>query len=125
MSTNSYIGIQNEDGSVQCIYCHWDGYPSHNGRILNEHYQEEEKVRKLISLGDLSILAENVDPDESKVHNWSNPQDDVCLFYGRDRGEKNVGFKTVAGEQGFLNKAKNAVASYAYLFDGDWVMFKL
>ena len=56
MSTRSNIGILNEDGTVNYIYCHFDGYLEHNGDILNEHYTTESKVRMLIGLGDLSML---------------------------------------------------------------------
>ena len=34
MGTRSRIGIRNADDSVDSIYCHWDGYPDHNGRLL-------------------------------------------------------------------------------------------
>ena len=38
MSTNSTINIQNEDGTVDSIYCHWDGYLEFNGKLLQQHY---------------------------------------------------------------------------------------
>ena len=57
MATRSNIGILNEDGTVDYIYCHFDGYLQWNGRILNEHYDSEAAVRDLIALGDLSSLA--------------------------------------------------------------------
>lgn len=52
MSTRSHIGIRNEDGSPDVIYCHRDGYPSYNGTVLFHHYQAPEKIRELIALGD-------------------------------------------------------------------------
>ena len=61
MSTRSYIMLQ--DGDVlKGIYCHNDGYLSHNGVILQKAYQDLDKVKKLISLGDLSALGENLEP---------------------------------------------------------------
>lgn len=33
MATRSRIGIENQDGTVTSVYCHWDGYPENNGRI--------------------------------------------------------------------------------------------
>lgn len=56
MSTNSNIGIRYENGKIDSIYCHWDGYPEYNGRILNESYNKLEKVQELIELGDISSL---------------------------------------------------------------------
>jgi hypothetical protein len=38
MSTRSFIGKVQEDGSVRYVYCHHDGYPSHVGAILAKHY---------------------------------------------------------------------------------------
>lgn len=84
MATRSTI--HKYDGkTLTSIYCHWDGYPSNNGKILLEHYKEENKIDELLSLGDLSILGEKV--STTKPHTFDNPQNDVCVFYGRDRGE--------------------------------------
>src|SRR5206468_10072588 len=60
MSTRSLIACKNEDGSIDLIYCHSDGYPSHNGRILLENYQSPAKVRQLIALGDIYSLGEEI-----------------------------------------------------------------
>ena len=38
MSTRSTIAIENADGTVKKVYCHFDGYIKHNGQILAEHY---------------------------------------------------------------------------------------
>ena len=42
------------------VYCHWDGYPSFNGRVLREHYTTVEQVRDLIDGGNISSLHTNV-----------------------------------------------------------------
>jgi len=85
MATRSNIGILNSDGTVDYIYCHFDGYLEYNGKILNEHYSEEGSVWGLMALGDLSILGpelgEKQDFEGSRNKNW-------CLAYGRDRGKK-------------------------------------
>ena len=57
MATRSRIAIENQDGTVLSIYCHWDGYPSHHGPILLENYTTQEKVESLIALGSISSLA--------------------------------------------------------------------
>lgn len=73
MSTRSAIAIQEtKDGPVQHIYCHFDGYPKHNGKILNEHYRDPSKVKELLALGDMSSLDETIDKS---------------VFYHRDRKE--------------------------------------
>ena len=92
MATKSHIGKQLADGTVKYIYCHWDGYPEHNGKILEEHYTNEAKVDALLELGDISILGpeigEQQDFDKRETHhpNW-------CLAYGRDRGENDIDAK--------------------------------
>ena len=105
MATRSRIGIENEDGTVSSIYCHWDGYPSNNGRTLIDHYSDREKVKELIALGSISALKENVAPIEpmddiigvrmlkefkvlpKSVHSFDTPQEGITIAYHRDRGE--------------------------------------
>ena len=56
MSTRSRIAIEKQDGTVESIYCHFDGYLSNNGEILQNHYSTKDKMEKLIELGDISSL---------------------------------------------------------------------
>jgi len=86
MSTNSRIAILNQDGKVESVYCHWDGYLSNNGNILLNHYQDEAKVRELISLGQISSLEMNVKP-VGNTHSFDNKEKDCTVAYHRDRGE--------------------------------------
>ena len=44
------------DHTVVSVYCHWDGYVEHNGKILVEHYQNREDVQELIDGGSMSTL---------------------------------------------------------------------
>ena len=86
MGTRSTIAIENDNGTVTGIYCHWDGYVEHNGRILVENYTTEEAVRELIALGDLSSLGETV----GEKTDFNNAAKGQCIAYGRDRGETGV-----------------------------------
>lgn len=61
MATRSNIGIENRDGSIEFVYCHWDGYPENQGPILLNHYNTEEKVRDLISQGSFSGLETSIE----------------------------------------------------------------
>jgi hypothetical protein len=65
MATRSNIGIENENGRVSAIYCHWDGYPEYNGKILKEHYSDRNKLQQLLELGDISSLKEDLDKVEA------------------------------------------------------------
>ena len=55
MATRSLIAKQTNEG-YKAIYCHWDGYPSHTGAVLVEHYNTPISVDNLLALGDLSLL---------------------------------------------------------------------
>lgn len=109
MATRSSIAIQNDDGTVTGIYCHWDGYLSHNGRILNVYYNTENQVRELIALGDLSSLGENIG---EKV-DFNNAPEGQCVAYGRDGGEDNVEAYTAQDWASFINQTGQ---EYDYLY---------
>jgi hypothetical protein len=99
MSTHSNIGIVNDDGSLTYIYCHSDGYPSWNGRILLEHYTDPKKIKELMALGNISSLGANIgrkhdfdNYEVSRKNNWTRA-------YMRDRGEKGQEARTVKPKQ--------------------------
>jgi hypothetical protein len=94
MSTNAAIIVPvtnkaTKEISFKGIYLHWDGYPSSAGEILSEHFKDKNKVNKLINLGNCSVLAPELDPNPELPHGFlpTKRQENVCLFYGRDRGE--------------------------------------
>jgi len=96
MATRSTIALEFADGSVGQIYCHWDGYLDHNGQILATHYTDPFKVRDLIDGGDLSSLRPTIgtkhafsqfDVKPEEVESFKKLTENMCTFYGRDRGE--------------------------------------
>lgn len=117
MATRSLIGNYRS-----YIYCHWDGYPSHNGEILKKYYKDPKKVDELISLGDISVLAENVNPDTTKPHNFEERQEDVVIAYHRDRGENWEDVKPMVMSKEF--EAKDTSIEYIYYFDDDKKLWK-
>ena len=108
MATRSRIGIENEDGTIECIYCHWDGYPEHTGNILNEHYTSEAKVRELMALGDISYIA----PEIGEKHSFDKPRDGWTVAYGRDRGEGDTESIICKDLEAFIKLGED----YQYLF---------
>lgn len=68
MGTRSTIALEFADGTVQQVYCHWDGYLEHNGKILAEHYMDPFKVRDLINLGGFSSLDTSVEATRSTAY---------------------------------------------------------
>ena len=118
MSTHSYIGIVKPTGEIESIYCNFDGYLEHVGLTLLKHYSNVEKVQELISLGDMSSLADNVSPGENIKHSFSKPAKNVCVFYGRDNGEDNVSATVLANVEEW---EKKHIEAFSYLFrDGQW-----
>jgi hypothetical protein len=107
MATRSRIAIENEDGSVKSIYCHYDGYLSGVGKTLFNHY-DKEKLEKLIELGDISSLE---DSTESTV------------AYHRDRGE-DLNITTFSDMGELFENGLNSGVEYIYCLtrNGTWLM---
>ena len=127
MGTRSRIGVMHGN-LVKSVYCQWDGYLAHNGKMLAEYY-DSAKANHLVSLGDLSSLR----PEIGEAHAFSHYDTemnqeqyyelygDMCTFYGRDRGESNTEFKVAHTFAEFLEQADNCGAEYYYIIkDGVW-----
>jgi hypothetical protein len=122
MGTRSTIAIRNADGTFEAIYSHWDGYLSHNGRILAENYTEEAKVRELIQLGDISSLGKEIGEqhpfdtynlkESEKDPQWEN----WTKAYARDRGETDCAAKTFVSLQHLQNCFSQ---EFTYVFDSN------
>ena len=114
MATNAYIGILNpETNIIRYVYLHFDGYGALP--LLNKHYNTQEKADKLISLGDISILAESCECPEG--HSFTNKIPGYSVFYGRDRGETGQGPKTLPKFMFHYDFKK----AYRYVFkNGEW-----
>ena len=116
MSTRAAIAKLNTNtNEAKLIYCHSDGYLEYTGKILNEHYNSEDKVDELLSYGDLSIINENIgeklDVSFNDYTAFANKKQ--CRFYMRDRGEKNKEVKSVADLSNTKN-AENALLEYGF-----------
>jgi hypothetical protein len=119
MATRSTIAIKREDGSFVQTYCHFDGYPQHNGRILQEAYGTVDRVESLLALGDLSLLKPLLEPTDGAPHSFGKPVPGVCVAYGRDRGETGVGPNRFEDAAHFTQR--RTLEEYNYLFvDGAW-----
>lgn len=118
MSTRSFICKEQSDGQFYGIYCHSDGYLTYNGAMLLDHYSDAKKVDELLSFGDLSLLNEKIHPDPTKQHSFDfdKRQNDVCVFYGRDRGEDEIGARILTPEM-----IQDSWCEYLYVFGKDCV----
>ena len=84
MGTRSTIALEFADGTVEQVYCHWDGYLEHNGQLLQAHYIDPFKVKELLALGGFSSLTDTVE------------------------GTKETAYHFARGEELMINKYKNA-----------------
>jgi len=109
MATRSIIAKLDDKG-VQAIYCHNDGYLSNNGKILDQHYADENKVDNLIAQGDVSSLRDTIAD---------------TTFYARDRGEENKEATNLHNETKLLEFAfESCDAEVVYMFAyGSWYVY--
>lgn len=108
MSTRSQIILMAPDESIQCIYCHSDGYLTWNGAALLQHFATLDKVQDLIALGDLSCIY-------LKTGN--------VTAYMRDRGQTGQEATSFDNLEAFIEKY--GFENYNYVFgpDGKWYWF--
>ena len=96
MATRARIGIQQKSGRIIASYQHWDGYPGGLGYNLEEHWTDVKKVTDAIKLGNSSkwgqFIGGKIDFDDrnSETYDYQN------VYYMRDRGEKDQGYRAVS-----------------------------
>lgn len=126
MATRSTIALEFADGTVEQVYCHWDGYLSNNGEILFNHYQDPFKVRDLIDQGSISSLGPEIGTKHpfSKFECADGEYDEAAYegmttFHHRDRGEDLVKHQFKDFED---YKANHQYEEYEYILrrDGQW-----
>jgi hypothetical protein len=122
MGTRSTIALEFADGTVQQVYCHWDGYLEYNGKILFENYSNPFVLRDLIDLGDLSSLRPTIgtkhafsqfEVPANEVEAFKTLTENMCTFYGRDRGETGTGAKKFANFEDYV--ANHQFEEYEYI----------
>ena len=127
MGTRSRIGVMHGD-KLKSVYCHWDGYLEHNGRILQDHY-DSAKANHLVALGDISSLREEIGEEHPfsgydvtpniSHEKYNELYGKMTTFYGRDRGESGVDFTVDQSYNEFLSKDYDY--EYYYIMnDGVW-----
>ena len=130
MATRSTIALEFADGTVQQVYCHWDGYLDNNGVILYENYSDPFKLRELIDLGDISSLGPNIGEKHSfdipfkygtpEYNVESDRRRQITTFYGRDRGETNINARKYKSYEDYRKNAQFEEYNYILRKDGNW-----
>lgn len=122
MATRSNIAYKTPEGKIRSVYCHWDGYPEHNGKMLMDNYQDTAKIKALIELGSLSALREEVGEQHPFDRDYKEPElpltDNWCLAYHRDRGE-DLSIQEYDNIPDWIEDMEE----YAYLWNGqEWLV---
>lgn len=105
MSTRWQIAAKLSDGQYACIYVHCDGYPSYALKTLQQHYTDQQKIDRLVALGDCLSIA---------------PEIEKCdTFNGRD-GEEWDDIKPSYGEtlEAAADQHRHGDEEYRYFWDG-------
>ena len=118
MATRWTVGKVLEDGTIRSVYGHWDGYPDGVGAMLKAHYTDPAKIDRLLDMGDISSLDEQIGaPTEQNP--FENRTPGITCFYGRDRGETGINALTHADEHEWIGFRKGNWCEYGYLWDGN------
>lgn len=103
MGTRSRVGIMHGD-VVKSVYCHYDGYLSCTGQILQHNY-DSVKTNQLVARG-----------DNSGIH----PTLEEMNFYA-DRGEDNVSWQVAHSLKEYVEQTESCGGEYYYVMkDGVW-----
>lgn len=136
MGTRSRIGIELQDKSIVSVYCHYDGYSDHNGRILKQDYTTREQVQELIDGGSMSSLKtpylwetkavrdENNQIVRDEDGNWlHSPIRTPQPLYHTERGEEISVEHTDKKE--FLSGHSGEEYAYLFTLNGRWKAYKI
>ena len=108
MATRSAIALQSGE-SFLAVYCHWDGYPSHQLPILRNQYKTVKQAAALIAPGDLSTLQASSD--------WQlEPIAEPRPLYYKERGESNVSPRSFASFSELIDWADGCNCEHIYFY---------
>lgn len=119
MGTRSYIAKEVGEDKYKAVYCLFDGYPAHHGRILVQYYDTPEKVDALLALGGLSALGEKIAPDADFVPTEEQRfQENTTVAYARDFGEPFIPAEYFNLAQ-LVDNGEKLFADHLYVFTKD------
>ena len=114
MATRALIGYLDEDRVLTCTYNHYDGYPDHLGKILDEHFGNELDAEKIANEGYISYI------DEDGNIEAKTERSPKKIELGRDFDWEDALYE-------IANKISSYDANYAYIWyegDGAWSEIK-
>ena len=120
MGTRSTIALEFADGTVEQVYCHWDGYLSNNGQILQSNYMDPFKVKELVELGGFSSLRDSVEDTAGSAYTQRGESKEVNRYMNIDEYFADCQQE----EYDYILRAVGGVAVWfvrCYATDGKWV----
>lgn len=136
MGTSAIIALYNE-GKYDYIYCKYDGYLSKVGFYLLEYYKDIDKIKSMISLGDLVGIGKEIGSKHNisfmeRFKNFAEGKpdpEDWCFFILRDKMENVVYYehaehktKSVSTKEELIS---NCSSSFLYLYENNcWHIMK-
>jgi hypothetical protein len=104
MGTRSRVGIMHGD-VLKSVYCHYDGYLSCTGQILQEHY-DSVKTNALVRRGDNSGIHEEIED---------------MNFYNEHDEDKELAWQVAHSLEEYIEQTHNCGGEYYYVMkDGVW-----
>jgi phosphoribosyl-AMP cyclohydrolase len=104
MGTRSRVGIMHGD-VLKSVYCHYDGYLSCTGQILQEHY-DSVKTNQLVRRGDNSGIHEEIED---------------INFYNEHDEDKELAWQVAHSLEEYIEQTHNCGGEYYYVMkDGVW-----
>jgi hypothetical protein len=122
MATRGTISIENEDGSINTVYSHWDNYIACNGALLVKNYNTAEKIRQLLTLGDISSLGSYVaEPGVNPSFDRKLGESDYTTYYAY-RGEE-VRINTWGSLDDYERNQQFEEFNYLFTKENVWSVF--
>lgn len=112
MATRSAIAVRTGTARKPrylAVYCHYDGYPSHQLPILAEHHNSPASALNLVAGGDISCLRTNLGWDRETLPE-SGP-----LYYAA-RGETDVDARSFTCIQQLIEHFRGCGCEHTYVF---------
>ena len=106
MSTHAAIGIRLNDGRIKAIYCHFDGYVQHIGKMLTTHFNSMEKAVELVNEGELRSVDVDKDGNVELEH------------FVEDFEKREIEYYDTMEDM--LNAFRNSDREFIYLWDDEF-----
>lgn len=130
MATRALIGYLDEDRNFTCTYNHYDGYPNHLGKALNDFYNTDDKAKSIANEGYISY----VNPEDGSLDQKHNePADTMVLDSDIEEAGLQIGGKVdeYGGNYGYvwfidgwMTLKNNGIRSMAEQFERDIMDFE-